>query len=541
MLLTAAGAASALSEADFTDIPDDWSHDAIAAAIDNGLLQGDGGKINPQGTMTRAQMAAMYVRAFGATKTSADIGEFTDVDKNAWYYNEMSIAVGIGLFKGDGGGKLDPNGAITREQMAVVTARAFGLTDTDADLSVYADSGEIAPWARDSVAALVKAGYLRGYEDGKLGLKNIVTRAESAQIVYNIVDVFITEPGEYTFKADGIVIVRVPGVVLKDCEISGSIILGDDLSREDIVLENVTFTGAGEGLIVRSGEQEIDENITPLDEFPGTDENGEDSSRNDSIDIGSFIPTTTTYTVNLTMNSSVTVNSTSTPTTGLKGGDLFWLELADHIKSNAGNFKTQLGGGISSGLFGKLFDGLRDDVTVQDLFKLDAAYSPSAAKAYDVEISALAGSSPVTLAFTGAGDAGGISFTINASVTKPGTADAYTLSVEITAGINNLTVSSGGNTTGLKLYDQIFGALQTKLGAAIGKYNLSNVIDAGDYIGEIKTWFYGLDETSRAGIITTGDAALLKNKDITVGEASGQTFALSYGSGALSINASVVR
>ncbi|MDR1329738.1 MAG: S-layer homology domain-containing protein [Oscillospiraceae bacterium] len=533
------GAALAATEEDFTDIPDGWSHDAIIAAVDNGLMHGDGGKIDPQGTMTRAQAAALLVRAFGATKKSADISKFTDVDKNAWYYDELSVAVGIELFLGDGGGKLYPNDNITREQMAVVLARAFHVTDTGVDLSVYADSALISPWARDSVAALIKAGYMQGY-DNKLGMRELITREQSAQFMHNIVAVYITEPGEYTFKTDGAVIVRVPGVVLKDCEIAGIMVLGDDLSREDVVLENTRIDG---GLSVRSGEYIIDEAATPLGEAPAG-EGGDNNSTNDGGSSsgggggGGFGggTTTSTYALTIAMNSSVSVNTSASAATGLKGEDLFYLSLADHIKANAGSFKNQLSGAVSTGLFGQLFGELQSDVTFQDLFKLDAGYEPDAAKNLDVKISALVGTT--TLTFAGGGSAAPVRAAITANITRPDSnADSYTLSVTITASITGLTATASSLTGDLRLYEQVFGALQTKLTAVLSDAGLE-MVNADEYIGAIREWFNGLSPADRAALISGGSSSQLSAPGVTIGTVAGASFTLSYGN-ALSINVSV--
>ncbi|MDR0672017.1 MAG: S-layer homology domain-containing protein, partial [Oscillospiraceae bacterium] len=117
LLLSLPLAALAAEPGDFTDVPTGWSRDAVLAAIENGLLQGHNGKIDPQGHLTRAQMAAILIRAFGVADPSkaADLSAFTDVDPNAWYDRELSLAVGIGLFLGDGQGRLSPNDSITRE------------------------------------------------------------------------------------------------------------------------------------------------------------------------------------------------------------------------------------------------------------------------------------------------------------------------------------------------------------------------------------------------------------------------------------------
>lgn len=70
--------------------------------MENGLLNGYDGKINPTGLLTRAQMATMVNRAFGATAT-ASLSGYEDVAPTDWYYEELAKAVQMGTFQGDNG------------------------------------------------------------------------------------------------------------------------------------------------------------------------------------------------------------------------------------------------------------------------------------------------------------------------------------------------------------------------------------------------------------------------------------------------------
>ncbi|NLM84376.1 MAG: S-layer homology domain-containing protein [Clostridiales bacterium] len=95
MLMPAAAAAS------FPDMPSDYSREALEAAVENGLLKGTDGKILPNENLTRAQMAAIIVRAFGA-KREASLAGYTDVSPQAWYYPELAKAVHMKVLQGDG-------------------------------------------------------------------------------------------------------------------------------------------------------------------------------------------------------------------------------------------------------------------------------------------------------------------------------------------------------------------------------------------------------------------------------------------------------
>ncbi len=76
----------------FTDMPDDWSTEALERAVSNGLINGYNNRIMPKNNLTRAEMGTIINRAFGAKKMGSLAG-YRDVPVDAWYYTEMKKAV----------------------------------------------------------------------------------------------------------------------------------------------------------------------------------------------------------------------------------------------------------------------------------------------------------------------------------------------------------------------------------------------------------------------------------------------------------------
>lgn len=95
------------SAEEFADMPNGWSRDAVASAVENGLLRGNDGKLNPTGLLTRAQLATVIVRAFGAT-AEADLSGFTDVKADGWYYSALAKAKGMGVMNGTSSTTMPP-------------------------------------------------------------------------------------------------------------------------------------------------------------------------------------------------------------------------------------------------------------------------------------------------------------------------------------------------------------------------------------------------------------------------------------------------
>ena len=222
-----------------------WYAEAVSAAVDNGLLYGKSSTIiDPNGDMTRAEMAAIINRSFGCYKV-ADISQYKDVSKNKWYYKDVALAVQMGTYNGRSSSSMAPDAPISRQEAMTVVARALEL-DYDAyaktDLSKFADEKNISSWALPYVRAMVGADYIHGRTKGLEPLDNI-TRAEFAQIFHNIIGTYITAKGTYDKDIKGSVLIRTNDVALKNMTVDGDLIVGCGAADGKIVLDNVTVKG----------------------------------------------------------------------------------------------------------------------------------------------------------------------------------------------------------------------------------------------------------------------------------------------------------
>lgn len=235
--------------ADYADMPqeENWAYAALEAAVENGLLQGSGGLLHPSEDLTRAQLAAILNRAFGATETAAI--RFADVSAGDWFAADIAKAVCMGTFQGDGS-QMRPNDPITRQEAFAALARAFRLESGSAGaLSAFTDSAQVSSWAVPSLSALVSAGYIQG-SGGLLRPLDNITRAEFAQVMYTLVKSYISEAGEYTALPGGTVLIRAAGVTLRGLTVKGDLIVGDGVGSGDVTLDGVTVEGR---LLVRGG------------------------------------------------------------------------------------------------------------------------------------------------------------------------------------------------------------------------------------------------------------------------------------------------
>ena len=222
-----------------------WYAEAVSAAVDNGLLYGKSTTvIDPNGDMTRAEMAAIINRSFGCYKI-ADISQYKDVSKSKWYYKDVALAVQMGTYNGRSSSSMAPDAPISRQEAMTVVARALEL-DYDAyaktDLSAFSDRDRISAWALPYVRSMVGAGYIHGRGKILAPLDNI-TRSEFAQIFYNIIGTYIVSKGTYDKDIKGSVLIRTDDVELKDLTVDGDLIIGCGAADGKVTLDNVTVTG----------------------------------------------------------------------------------------------------------------------------------------------------------------------------------------------------------------------------------------------------------------------------------------------------------
>ena len=170
----------------FTDVPaGHWASEAIAYVTGEGYFSGtSAATFSPGAPMTRSMLATVLWRMAGQPAPTG-ANPFTDVPAGQWYTDAVTWAAQQGIVTGTGNGLFDPDGSITREQLAVMLHRFAGSAAASADLSGFADASAISSWASEAVNWAVASGVLSGDEAGRLNPGGAATRAEVAQMLYN--------------------------------------------------------------------------------------------------------------------------------------------------------------------------------------------------------------------------------------------------------------------------------------------------------------------------------------------------------------------
>ena len=246
LAVSASAASTARKATDFKDYDRTaWYAEAVSAAVDNGLLYGKSSTtLDPNGDMTRAEMAAIINRSFGCY-AKADISKYKDVSKDKWYFEDVAMAVQMGTYNGRSNSSMAPDAPITRQEAMTVVARALELdydSYSKAELTQFSDAGKVSNWAVPYVRAMVGADYIHGRGKILAPLDNI-TRAEFAQIFHNIIGSYITVKGTYDKDIKGSVLIRTDDVELKNLTVDGDLIIGCGAADGKITLDNVTVKG----------------------------------------------------------------------------------------------------------------------------------------------------------------------------------------------------------------------------------------------------------------------------------------------------------
>ena len=178
----------------FTDVTKNWAYPGIQYCVTHGIMGGMGdGTFAPTGTTTRAQIVQILYNLEGTPAVSGTT-PFTDLTAN-WYKPAILWAYQNNVVAGKSPTTFDPEGPVTREQIAVIlTQYMFNVlkmnrTWTPADLSTFPDGANVSGWAKEAMQDAVALGLINGTKapDGLVYLdpQGSATRQQVATILMN--------------------------------------------------------------------------------------------------------------------------------------------------------------------------------------------------------------------------------------------------------------------------------------------------------------------------------------------------------------------
>lgn len=168
----------------FADVAESaWYYDAVAYCYENGLMSGvSATSFRPMDTTTRGMIVTILHQLAGKPVPAAS-ASFPDVAADAWYADAVSWAAAQGVVAGYDTGRFGPNDSITREQLAVILYRYAGSPAAAGSLDSFADRASVSDYAAQALRWAVGEGLLSGKGAGLLYPTGTATRAEAAQIL----------------------------------------------------------------------------------------------------------------------------------------------------------------------------------------------------------------------------------------------------------------------------------------------------------------------------------------------------------------------
>ncbi len=170
----------------FTDTKGHWALASIRYLKARGIIAGFAdGTFQPNGKVTRAQLAVMLVRAKGLKVSVQPKQDFKDVPSSYWAAKEIAAAREAGIINGYPDGTFAPSQPVTREQIAGMVSKAFAVEPIRPDQE-FTDIQQ--SWAKTAIINLAKAGIIGGYPNHTFLPKQSATRAEVSVILARALD-----------------------------------------------------------------------------------------------------------------------------------------------------------------------------------------------------------------------------------------------------------------------------------------------------------------------------------------------------------------
>lgn len=158
------------------DILGHWAENQIEEAMELGWVD-TSNSFRPDDSITRAEFVKIVNRVFNFTEATDT--NFSDVNVNDWFYNEISIAVNSGYIDGYEDNTFKPNDKISRQEVAKIITTIKNNYDENIDkIYSYKDYQRVSKWAISFVEGAIEAGYM-GVGEIEFRPQDNITRAES--------------------------------------------------------------------------------------------------------------------------------------------------------------------------------------------------------------------------------------------------------------------------------------------------------------------------------------------------------------------------
>ena len=176
----------------FNDVASkEWYYKAVSFIAARDITKGtEVNKYSPEARLTRGEFIVLMMRAYDISPDMKIKDNFSDAG-DRYYTGYLAAAKRLGITEGIGNNLYAPNNEITRQEMFTLLYNALSVVEelpqgnSGKVLADFNDAEQIDAWANTAMKLMVETGTVKG-SDGELTPLNTTTRAEMAQVLYNL-------------------------------------------------------------------------------------------------------------------------------------------------------------------------------------------------------------------------------------------------------------------------------------------------------------------------------------------------------------------
>ena len=224
----------------FSDTKGHWAEQAITRWENAGVIGGyEDGQFRPDQALTRGELAAMISTIFHLSQTASN--RYPDLPSGEWFTPYMLRCVAAGFLAGTDMGA-EPLAMVTREQAAVIFARAFMIPEETSSDTGFFDQWQISDWARPFVRAMKNQKMIAGIGGNLYAPKQPLTRAQAVTILNAAIAQYVDEENaQITPAQNGITMITASGVTVTGN--ADTVLVTPGATNGKITFQNSTVSG----------------------------------------------------------------------------------------------------------------------------------------------------------------------------------------------------------------------------------------------------------------------------------------------------------
>ncbi|MHB8157510.1 MAG: DUF4855 domain-containing protein [Desulfocucumaceae bacterium] len=172
----------------FSDIGGSFAGEAIVRLAGQGIIQGAGGEVRPEDSISRRDFALLLAKTLGVQPVFPAVPAFSDVPRGTLESGYLEALAKLGIIMGTGKEVFGPEGKLLRQDAAVLIYRAMREEAEWFSLSErFSDKDSVSAYAVDGVAFVSGKGWMAGSGDAFYPLREL-TRAEASALAVKLLE-----------------------------------------------------------------------------------------------------------------------------------------------------------------------------------------------------------------------------------------------------------------------------------------------------------------------------------------------------------------